>query len=487
MKLSLRFNAILRIIHTAINIIIPIVVGPYVIKTLSKTSYDKYTKANVEVQLFLLLASVSIFTYGIRTISKIRENKEEAKKVFSEIFIYNIIITVIFFGLYCLYIYLFNNYSSDIIYFILSFQFIGSLITVEWFIEALENYKFITFKSIILKALYVISIFLFLREDNVLFYTIIISLTYIFDNLISFVYVIKKYGIKLKGLNLKKHLKKVVLVFLISNISLLYMQADKIMLGLMISDNAVTSYTIPSYIVTSIYNVIISIFVVAVPRLNNYYQNKSKEDFIKLYNEVIKTFFLIFIPILTFTFVLSEEIITFYTSSKYLESIILLKYFCLVIFLNATTYLQREGILYVFEKEKTIIKINLIGGIINILSNTILYFLKIFTPKTAIITLGISFLFLTIMMRINVRKMISKKIILIDRSIVMYFFISLLVVIINYIFGFVISNLLLKLIIVFGSFGLVYLILLIMIKDEIFLINYKILKNYLAKLHKSKV
>jgi len=80
-KLSLRYNALLRIILTACNIIIPIIVGPYIIRILSRTSYDTYTKASVELQLFLMLASVSIYTYGLRTISKIREKKEEVKDI----------------------------------------------------------------------------------------------------------------------------------------------------------------------------------------------------------------------------------------------------------------------------------------------------------------------------------------------------------------------------------------------------------------------
>ena len=36
-----------------------------------------------------MLAGVSIFTYGVRNLSKVRENKEEAKKTFTEIFIYS--------------------------------------------------------------------------------------------------------------------------------------------------------------------------------------------------------------------------------------------------------------------------------------------------------------------------------------------------------------------------------------------------------------
>lgn len=477
MKLSLRFNALLRIFHTAMNIIIPLIVGPYVIRTLSKTSYDTYTKAQVELQLFLMLAGVSIFSYGVRNLSKVRENKEEAKKTFTEIFIYSSILVGIFTLLYLLYVIFVNNNSGEAIYYILMLHFVGSLLTVEWLNEAFENYKFITFKSVLVKVFYVGLIFGFLREDNVIIYTYIVSIIFILDHLISFIYVIKKHGFCFKGINLKKHLKPIILIFLISNISLMYMQADKLMLGLLLSDSAVTTYTIPSYIVTSFYNVVISIFIVAIPRLNNYFQNKSKDDYTKLYNEVIRTFFIVFIPILVFIFVLSDEIIILYASGKYNESITPLKYFSLVIFLNATTYLQREGVLYVFEREKYIIKFNLIAGLINIISNLILYFLGLFTPTTAIITLGISFFFLTVIMRINVKREVNEKIKLIDLHTIKYFGFSLAVVLINFFIGLFISNMLIKLGLVLIVFFIIYLILLMISKDKILLINYKIIKE----------
>ncbi len=79
--MSLRFNAFLKILLSVVNIIIPIIVGPYIIRVLNKESYDTFTKATVELQLFISLATLGVYTYGIRTASKIREEKSEIRKV----------------------------------------------------------------------------------------------------------------------------------------------------------------------------------------------------------------------------------------------------------------------------------------------------------------------------------------------------------------------------------------------------------------------
>src|SRR5690606_19734738 len=135
------------------------------------------------------------------------------------------------------------------------------------------------------------------------------------------------------------------------------------------------------------------------------------------------------------------------------------------------------GILYIFEKESKIIKFNLIGGIINIGTNLILYFLGLFNPTTAIITLGTSFLFLRIMMRINVRKTINHKLALIDKDILKYMVVSLSVVVIDYFISNRVTNFFIRLIMIFGVFGIIYSVLLFSTTNDILLLNYKVIKN----------
>ena len=483
MKLSIRLNAIFKILLTTFNIIIPIFVGPYVIRMLSRTSYDTFSKASVEIQLFLTLATLGFYTYGIRSISKIRQDKQACKRLFSELLLVEIIANVFFFLMYLLYIMFINNHQGEVIYFILMIQFLGSSVSVEWMHEALEDYRFITFKSIAVKVLYIVLILLFVKGDDITIYGMIISFTFVLDNVLSFVYILFKRGVTLRGLQFKKHFKPLLLIFLITNISLLYTHADKMMLGLLLSDSAVATYNIPSYIVTSIYNIIISIFIVAIPRLNEYLTNKQKDDYLTLYNELVQTFCLIFIPLLVFTFIFSDDIIILYAANKYNDSIIPLKAFTIVIFLNALVYLQREGVCYLHEKEKRIITYNLIGGLFNVSSNLLLYFLGLFNPLTAIITLGISFLIVNVLLRIYIYRKIDSKIILINKNIIFYFLSSLVIVGIDYLFSIAISNLIIRLMVTFGSAVIVYLLILVIIRDKIIFTNIKV---YLGKLRRLK-
>src|SRR5690606_18299613 len=100
------------------------------------------TKATVELQLFISLATLGVYTYGIRTASKIREEKNEIRKVYTELFLLGVIMNALFSLFYLVYIRYINNHSGEIIYLILMLQFVGSALNVEWMNEATENYRF---------------------------------------------------------------------------------------------------------------------------------------------------------------------------------------------------------------------------------------------------------------------------------------------------------------------------------------------------------
>ena len=469
----LRINAIFKIILSICNILIPLFVGPYIIRMLSRESFDIYNKASVELQLFLTLAFLGIYTYGIREVSRIRKNKESAKQTFSELFLLGLIFNLVFVFLYYIYITLINNHTDQMIYFILMIQFIGSAVFVEWMNEALEDYRFITIKSMVVKFLYIVSIFIFIKSDQLIRYGLIVSITYIVDNLLSFLYITKRSGLTIKNLNFKRHLKPLLLVFLITNISLLYAQSDKIMLGLMISETAVTTYNLPNYIVTSIYNVIISIFVVSIARLNDLLNNKSEKDYATLFNLISRTFYLLFIPVMFYVFSVSKEIIVLYGAGYYNDCIIPLRVFSIVIIINSFVYIQREGVVYLYEKEKQIILFNLIGGLFNFLSNIILYYTGLFTPTLSIITLFFAYLIVFFLLKRYIKRQINPNLEIISKRIGLYFIFSLPVFLIYYLVRIVFISNVMRLVMTLFIFGFVYLVLLLLFKDDIARRNYQ--------------
>ncbi|MEG2311676.1 MAG: oligosaccharide flippase family protein, partial [Bacilli bacterium] len=329
MKKSLFKNTIFKAILSFVNIVIPILVGPYVVKLLNVELYGIYNIVFSEFQVFLIFASFGLYTFGVREVSKIRNDKEKVSKLFSNLFIIAIISNTIICSIYILYSFLTSSGITLIIYLIMIIQFIGNTFYIEFINEALENYKFITIKTIIVKIIYIIAIFLFVRKpNNIAIYALIISLTVFLNNIISFIYAKKFIKFDFKHLNFKKYLKPLIVILVITNIDLLYSQLDRVMLGKFVGGVAVTMYYIPYFLVSTLASIPYAVINVAIPRLSYIVANESKDTYIKTLNKIISSLLFLIIPICLGMFVLAYEIIYLYAGNDYINCVSVLMIAC---------------------------------------------------------------------------------------------------------------------------------------------------------------
>ena len=169
---SIKKNFLFKFSLEILRIIIPIISIPYVYRI-----FNPQIMGNIEFSqsisgYFFIFAGFGVYTYGLREVSRIRNDKEKRNKVFSELFFISTLSTVVIFFVYVLYV--FFNVKSDLILknmlLINSIQIIAYIFYLEWINEAFENYKFIAQKTIIIKILNVICIFLLIIYVFILSY-----------------------------------------------------------------------------------------------------------------------------------------------------------------------------------------------------------------------------------------------------------------------------------------------------------------------------
>ena len=73
-------NTFYKSLLNIINIVVPLIIGPYITRLLDIELYGIYNKVYSEFQIFLTFASFGIYTYGIKEISKVLEISEGTVK-----------------------------------------------------------------------------------------------------------------------------------------------------------------------------------------------------------------------------------------------------------------------------------------------------------------------------------------------------------------------------------------------------------------------
>lgn len=426
-KNTLFKNTIYKSILSLVNIVVPIIIGPYITRLLDVDLYGTYNKVLANFQMFLAFASFGVYNFGVREISKIRNDKEKVSKLFTNLFVISLISNVLVMMVYLIFALLTSNGIATTLYIILIIQIMANIVYVEFVNEALENYKFITIKTVIVKIIYFVVLLLFVtKPTDIKIYAIIISLTIFLNNIISFIYAKRKIKFDFSQIEFKKYLKPLVAVLIITNVDLLYSQLDKVMLGSYVSEVSVTLYFIPYYIVSTLVSIPYAIINVSIPRLSYIIKNESKKVYEEKLNNSISSLLFLIVPICFGLFAVAKEVIFLYGGDKYMAAVTPLIIMCIVRLFVSLESVMNNLVLYPNDKENRILKVSFICGLINLGLNYLLVLLKIFSPITAIITTGIAELIMFIWHYIYTRRKMNIEIKIFTKQNIIYLLLGIL-------------------------------------------------------------
>ena len=391
MAKNIKVNALASILVRVFNILFPLITGPYLARILSKEAYGEFNIANSILNLFIPFAAFGIYSYGIRSISRVKNNMKEISKNFTVLFSINVISSL---GIGILYIgYMLLNVNSNMymLYLALSIQIFTQFVTIEWMNEAFENYGFILFKTLFISVLMLVSIFVFVKKA---------------DDIVK---------IELKDILI--HIKPLLGMLLLANSYMFYTALDRAMLSLLDAKISVSYYTFSLSIAQLITSVVYSIIMVSIPRLSYYYGSGDENNYRDLLNQVARTFLFLVIPMGIGLCCVSDEVMLIYAGEKYLEAGFILKLFSLRIVMWALDQLLANQVLFVRGYEKNITAFYFIGGFMNLILNIVLFKLKIVQPEYYVYTTLISEF---VVLVIQVYFILKKKIIPIDEILKSY-------------------------------------------------------------------
>lgn len=399
MSKSILKNSIYKILLNCFNLLVPLLVTPYIAGLLDEELFGIYNTANAMMGFFLVFSVFGVYHYGVREISRVRHDRKALSDLFSNLFSFSIITSVGTSLVYLLYVLFAVEPSSRATYLIMLIQICGNIVSVEWMNEAAEDYGFITVKTILVRLGYLVSIFLFVRTPlDVVPYGLVMSLSVFVNNLFSFFYVRRRVKIHFKGVQLKPYVKPLFTLLLVSNVNILYTQLDKILLGQFVSPVANTEYSLPSNIINMITAMLVSLLMVSVPRLSLYLSNGQKREYLSLLRKSTQSFFLFLCPALVGLFCLSPEAMRIYTNNAYTYAYPVLMAFSARMLVSSWYSIFTHQILYLFGKENVMVKILLFGGILNAVFDLLLLWWGWLTPLSAVLSTALAELIMLLIM-----------------------------------------------------------------------------------------
>lgn len=149
---SVKYNFIMNFILTASNFIFPLITFPYVSRILLASGNGRVNFAASVANYFMMVASLGIPTYGIKACAKVRDDKDALSKTVQEILIINLVSTVLVTLTYLICIFTVPKFVQDkTLYLIEGVNIVLNMFGVNWLYQGLEQYDYITARSVIFK------------------------------------------------------------------------------------------------------------------------------------------------------------------------------------------------------------------------------------------------------------------------------------------------------------------------------------------------
>lgn len=374
-KKSIKINAILNGLRSALNLIFPLITFPYVSRILSVDGMGIYNFSNTYINYFALLAGLGVSTYAVREGAKYRDNREKISGFASEVFTINVISTIAAYLLLFCSLVIFNNlYKYVTCILIFSLQLLFNTIGTEWVYNIYEDYSYITIRSIVFKIISIVLLFVFVRNSiDYLWYAGITVFASVGSNLLNYINAKKIIDIKLtKNVKWRYHLRPILVIFASSVAITLYVSSDTTILGLLKGDYAVGIYGVAVKIYSIASGLISGLLVVIIPRLAMLLGKRKIKEYKLILGKVISSVSILVLPAAVGLIMLSKEAILIIAGKKYLSSILSLQIITSAFIFSNYGMIFNECILIPAKRENKSLYNTLITGIINVILNFIL-------------------------------------------------------------------------------------------------------------------
>lgn len=288
-----------------IELLLPLITLPYVLRVLGKSNYGIIVLAISLINYFTALTDYSFRITATRDVAINKNNKRQLDLIYSNVITVRMLFCILSTIIILIIIFLYPPFREEIVVFLLTLPILfGYVLFPEWFFQGIEKMRYITYLNLGIKIFFTICIFVFIRDINDYWmYPMFNSLGYIGAGIVGQMMLTRKYKLRYYWIG-KKRIKSVLKnnfpIFVNQFLPTLYNNTTSFLLGIMAPTYMLGIYDAIKKVVELFYtfaNIIAKVFFPFLNRVKNAF-NKYKKAML------IIGVFLTLIPIVSYKLIL---------------------------------------------------------------------------------------------------------------------------------------------------------------------------------------
>lgn len=369
---SIKYNFLMNFILSASQFLFPLITFPYVSRVLLAEGSGKVAFASSVANYFLMVASLGIPTYGIRACAQVRNDRTELSRTAQELLFINFVTTVLVAITYVFCILWVPRFRADeTLFWVNGINIVLNMVGMNWLFQALEQYDYITFRSLAFKvASVILMLALVHQKSDYVIYGGITVFAAAGSNILNLFRARRYIDFRwLGGYRFRKHIKPILILFAQSLAVSIYTNLDTVMLGFMRSDIDVGYYNAAVKIKSVLLSLVTSLGGVLLPRMSYYAKEDMQEKFSETMTMALNFTMLISLPLAVYFSMFSADCIQFLAGDGYAGAVRAMQIITLSIVPIGLTGILGVQVLTAIEKEVCVLYSVIVGAVLDFILN----------------------------------------------------------------------------------------------------------------------
>lgn len=371
---SIKRNYFYSTILTGANYVFPLIVFPYVSRVLGVANIGTCNFVDSIVNYFCIFSMLGINVVGVREIAEAKQNKEKLNSCFSSIFAINTILTST-----ALLVYITCSYAIPKLHEHIDLMWIGAIklcfnyLLVEWLFKGLEEFKFITSRTLIIKTIYVVSVFLFVKKPTDYgLYFFLTSMNIALNAIVNCLYARRYISLDCKKIDFKRYLSPIIILGIYAILTNMYTTFNVAFLGFQTNEIEVGYYSTAYKIFAISLSIFSALTGVMLPRMSSLIAENRVEEYRASLNNTTDFLMALSFPAIIFVEFFAPDIILIISGKGYEGAIVPLQIMIPLLFIIGYEQILVIQGLMPLKKDNSILMNSIVGAVVSVVCNMVI-------------------------------------------------------------------------------------------------------------------
>ena len=374
MPKSVKKNFAYNLLLTLSKYLFPLITYPYVSRVLGVSNIGVCNFVDSLIDYFVLFSTLGVGSFGVREIARCKDDIERRNKTFSSLVAINFVGTVIAMAalvLCTLYVPSLQVYREFLWIGLVKLFF--SLFLIEWLFEGLQEFKYITLRTIAVRSLYVVGVFVFIRspDDAIVYYALTVG-TVFFNALWNWRYSKKFRTFRFSQVNFRIFILPVLVFGYYRLLTYMYTTFNMVFLGFSSGDKEVGYFATA----TKLYSILMGVFTaftnVMVPKVSELLSDGNREKIQKIADDTFNILTIVSLPVIIISLFCADEIIFIIAGAGYEGAILPFKIVIFLLLIIGMEQIVIQQFLMASTSNKSIFIVSTVGAVVGLMGNIIL-------------------------------------------------------------------------------------------------------------------